>query len=138
MTQYGIRMSFCDIELEVLQKAIAHYLNLCKRELKNGKRAPFIAHSEILKWIRADLEKATKGRLEVSLRELERPTLQLALKSYVDALEQEIAAHANKSFRPDIELAKTLCEAISVELWRAVFVGELEDERRERRSARRD
>jgi hypothetical protein len=130
MSQHGIRMTFCDIELELLQKAIAHYLDVCKRELKNGSRAPFIAHSSILKSIRADLAKASKGRLELPLGELERPTLQLALKSYVEEIEQESATHVNKLFRADKELAKVLLEAISVELWRAVWTGELRDHRR--------
>jgi hypothetical protein len=66
MTQYGIRMTFRNIELEVLQKAISHYLNLCKQEIKNGKDVPFISHSTTLKRIRAELRKEAKGPLTVS------------------------------------------------------------------------
>ena len=135
MTQYGIRMSFCDIELEVLQKAIAHYLNLCKREIKNGT---FQGDSTTIKRIRAELGKATKGPLEISLGELERPTLEAALKSYVEAGEREIATDVKKPFRADIELAKAICEAIDVELRRTIFTDELRQERRKDRSPVRD
>jgi hypothetical protein len=138
MSQYGIGMTFCNIEWEVLQKAIAHYSNLCKREIKNGKHVPFRAHSITIKRIRAEVGKATKGPLKVLLLAPERHALEAALKSYVDAVEREIATGVNKPFRADIELAKVICDAIDVELWRAILTDELRQERRKGRSAMRD
>jgi hypothetical protein len=138
MTYYGIGMTFCNIELEMLQKAIAHYLNLCKQEIKNGNYVPFKGDNTTIKRIRAELGKATKGPLKISLGELERPTLEAALKSYVEAGEREIATDVKKPFRADIELAKAICEAIDVELRRAIFTDELRQERRKDRSPARD
>jgi hypothetical protein len=137
MTQHGIRMTFCDIELEVLQKAIAHYLHVRKRELKDGKQMPFI-DSGTLRRIRVDLEKAAKRRRKVSLGERERPALVAVLKCYVDAIERETTTDVNKPFRADKELAKVICEAIDVELSRAIWTGELRDEQIKRRSAKTD
>jgi hypothetical protein len=138
MTQYGIGMTFCNIELEVLQKAISHYLNLCKQEIKKGKDVPFFAHSTTLKRIRAELRKEAKGPLTVSWGELETSALEAALKSYVDVGEREIATDMNKPFLAEMELAKMICEAMRIEFWRAVFVDELRQEGRKRRPTMRD
>jgi hypothetical protein len=138
MTQYGIGLTFCDIELEVGRKAIAHYSKLCNRELKKGKYKPFRADSITIKRIRAQLGKATKGPHGVLLLELEQHTLQAALKSYADAIEREIATDVNKPFRADMDLAKVICEAIDVEYSRAVLTDVLKQKRRKHRSARRD
>ena len=84
------------------------------------------------------LGKAAKGRAGVLLGEPERPALEAALKSYVDAREREIATDAKKPFVAEIELAKVICKAIDVELWRAILTHELEQERRKRRSVMHD
>ena len=127
MAQHGVRMTFCDIEMELLQKAIVHHLSARKR--KDGKEAPF-TDGGALRRFQAKLEKAAKQRCMVSLNELERRELEAILKCYVDAIERETAADVNKLFRADKELAKVLCEVINLEYWRAVWVGELRDHRR--------
>ena len=42
MTSFGIRVKFNDSEMDVLQKALDHHLNVWRREIRKGNGAPGI------------------------------------------------------------------------------------------------
>jgi hypothetical protein len=101
MTQFGYSVSFDDSEMQTLQRALGHYLGICKREIKKGGGAPFIAHSGAIKRFRARLKKQLKQTWSFTLHETEMIATEQALQSYLDACEREVANGGTTPFIAD-------------------------------------
>ena len=64
MTQYSFLITFYECELDMLQKAFTHYLELCKQGIKkNDEYSRFVFDSVMIKRLRSELRKKTGGRL---------------------------------------------------------------------------
>jgi hypothetical protein len=89
MTLYFYDVIFADGQTETVKKALGHYLNVCRREIKNGGGAPFIAHGMAIPRLLASLRKHPHGLTQIHDGEF--LTLRAALSSYLEACEQGIA-----------------------------------------------
>ena len=71
MTQFGYRVTFDDSEIQTLQRALCHYLEVCRREIKKGGDVPFIAHRGTVKRFRAKVKQQLKLTQSFTLGEEE-------------------------------------------------------------------
>jgi hypothetical protein len=77
MTQYSFLITFYECELDMLQKAFTHYLELCKQGIKkNDEHARFIFDSVMIKRLRSELRKKTGRSPRVSVDEGEKSALE--------------------------------------------------------------
>jgi hypothetical protein len=121
MTQYGISTSFDDEEMKTLKAAVAHYLEVCQREIDKGATAPFYAHTIVLTrspMIRKMLRKRSSN---LSLGESEVSALKTALASYLEVCEREIAGGDTVPFMADRTMAMMISARLSDELTRAIM-----------------
>jgi hypothetical protein len=75
MTQYSFLITFYECELDMLQKALTHYLGLCKQGIKNGD-GRLIFDSVMIKCLRSELRKKTGRSPRVSVDEGEESALE--------------------------------------------------------------
>ena len=80
MTQFGCRVSFDDSEMQTLQRALSHYLEVCQREIKKGGDVPFTAHRGTIKRFRAKSREVLKLTQSLALDENDMDVVQHALK----------------------------------------------------------
>jgi hypothetical protein len=121
MTQFGFRISFDDSELQTLQRALSHYLEVCQREIKKGGDVPFIAHRGTIKRFRAKLREQLKLTQSFTLGEDEMDVVQHALKGYLDACEREIANSATVPFTADKVVIPKIRATLEDEFERAII-----------------
>jgi hypothetical protein len=121
MTQFGFRISFDDSELQTLQRALSHYLEVCQREIKKGGDVPFIAHRGTIKRFRAKLREQLKLTQSFTLGEDEIDVVQHALKGYLDACEREIANSATVPFTADKVVIPKIRATLEDEFERAII-----------------
>src|SRR5262249_38340315 len=57
MTSYGFAIDLSESELEILRSALAHFLSMCRKEIRKGGTVPFLAHKLIIKHLSARLAK---------------------------------------------------------------------------------
>jgi len=55
MTSYGFMIDLNKSEMGILQSALAHYLTMCKKEIRKGGTVPFLAHKLTIKDLSARL-----------------------------------------------------------------------------------
>ena len=82
MTSFGIRIKFSDSEMAVLQKALDHYLNVCRRESRKGNG---VAYSVSIKRFRMTSKADLKYGRGVSLDEDQVAAIQRVLRIYLEA-----------------------------------------------------
>jgi len=120
MTQFGCRVSFDDSEMQTLQRALSHYLEVCRREIKKGEDVPFFAHRGTIKRFRAKLREQLKLTPSFTLGEDDMDVVQHALKGYLDACEREIANGATVPFIADKVVIPKIRATLEDEFERAV------------------
>jgi hypothetical protein len=121
MTQFGCRVSFDDSEMQTLQRALCHYLEICRREIKKSRDVPFTAHRGIIKRFRAKLGEQLKLTPSFTLDEAEMDVVQRALKGYLDACEREIANGATVPFIADEVVIPKILATLEDEFYRAII-----------------
>jgi hypothetical protein len=121
MTQFGCRVSFDDSEMQTLQRALCHYLEVCRREIKKSGDVPFTAHRGTIKRFRAKLKEQLKLTPSFTLDEDEMDVVQHALKGYLDACEREIANGATVPFIADEVMIPKIRATLEDEFERAVI-----------------
>lgn len=121
MTQFGCRVSFDDSEMQTLQRALSHYLEVCRREIKKGEDVPFFAHRGTIKRFRAKLREQLKLTPSFTLGEDEMDVVQHALKGYLEACEREIANGATVPFIADKVVIPKIRATLEDEFERAVI-----------------
>jgi hypothetical protein len=121
MTQFGCRVSFDDSEMQTLQRALCHYLEVCRREIKKGADVPFTAHRGTIKRFRAKLREQLKLTQSFTLGEDEMDVVQHALKGYLDACEREIANGATAPFIADKVVISKIRATLKDEFERAII-----------------
>jgi hypothetical protein len=82
MTSFGIRVKFSDSEMEVMQKALDHYLNVWRREGRKGNGTPY---SVSIKRFRMTSKAELKYGRGVSMDEGQIPEVQRVLQIYLEA-----------------------------------------------------
>jgi hypothetical protein len=109
MTQIRLKLTFDDEEKTTLQRAIDHYLQICRQEIKKGESDPFEAHKTFLtrypgmqKGIHKRPQNLTWGEDEVS-------AVKAALTSYLVTCEREIARGTTDPFAADSDIVIRIC-----------------------------
>ena len=125
MTQFGFRIRFDDSEMQTLQRALSHYLEVCQREIKKGGDVPFTADRGTLKRFRAKSREVLKLTQSLALHENDMDMVQHALKSYLEACEREVANGATMPFIADKVVIPKIRAALEDELERAVISASL-------------
>jgi hypothetical protein len=125
MTQFGCRVSFDDSEMQTLQRALCHYLEVSQREIKKGGDVPFIAHSGTIKRFRTKLKKQLKQTRSFTLHESEIIAVEQALQSYADACEREVANGATVPFIADKVVIPKIRATLEDEFDRAIISASL-------------
>jgi hypothetical protein len=116
MTQYSFLITFYECELDMLQKAFTHYLELCKQGIKkNDEHARFIFDSVMIKRLRSELRKKTGRSPRVSVDEGEKSALEAALASYLEVCKREIANGARAPFADEKDMIELIREAMKIE-----------------------
>jgi hypothetical protein len=116
MTQYSFLITFYECELDMLQKAFIHYLELCKQGIKkNDEHARFIFDSVMIKRLRSELRKKTGRSPRVSVDEGEKSALEAALASYLEVCKREIANGARAPFADEKDMIELIREAMKIE-----------------------
>jgi hypothetical protein len=82
MTSFWIRVKFSDGEMDVLQKALDHYLNVWRREIRKGNVAPY--HISIKRFRMTSKTDLKHGR-GVSMDEDQIAAVRHALQTYAEA-----------------------------------------------------
>jgi hypothetical protein len=82
MTSFGIRVKFNDSEMDVLQKALDHHLNVWRREIRKGNGAPY---SVSIKRFRMTSKVDLKYGRGVSMDEDQIAAVQRVLRTYLEA-----------------------------------------------------
>jgi hypothetical protein len=82
MTSFGIRVKFSDSEMDLLQKALDHYLNVWRREFRKGNGA---AYSVSIKRFRMTSKAELKYGRGVSMDEGQIAAVQRVLQTYLEA-----------------------------------------------------
>jgi len=121
MTQFGCRVSFDDSEMQTLQRALSHYLEVCQREIKKGGDVPFTAHRGTIKRFRAKSREVLKLTQSLALDENDMDVVQHALKGYLEACEREIANGATMPFIADKVVIPKIRAALEDEFERAII-----------------
>ena len=121
MTQFGCRVSFDDSEMQTLQRALCHYLEVCRREIKKSRDVPFTAHRGTIKRFRAKLGEQLKLTQSFTLDEDEMDVVQHALKGYLGACEREIANGATVPFIADEVVIPKIRATLEDEFERAII-----------------
>lgn len=115
MTSFGIRVKFSNNEMDVLQKALDHHLNVWRRERRKGNgRAYFIS----IKRFRMTSKAGLKYGRGVSLDEDQIAAIQRVLRTYLEA--------RHNSGRPGVpvrekRIIKKMSSILERELRRAVI-----------------
>jgi hypothetical protein len=125
MTQFGCRVTLDDSEMETLQRALCHYLEVCRREIKKGGDVPFTAHRGTVKRFRAKLKEQLKLTPSFTLDEAEMDVMQHALKGYLDACERESANGATVPFIADKAVIPKIHATLEDEFYRAIISASL-------------
>jgi hypothetical protein len=82
MTSFGIRVKFNDSEMDVLQKALDHHLNVWRREIRKGNGAPYYVS---IKRLRMTSKAELKYGRGVSMDEDQIAAIQGVLGTYLQA-----------------------------------------------------
>jgi len=82
MTSFGIRVKFSDREMDVLQKALDHYLNVWRREFREGVGP---SYSVSIKRLRMTSKTDLKHGRGVSMDESQVAAVQHVLRAYLEA-----------------------------------------------------
>jgi hypothetical protein len=127
MTRYGVRISFDDEEMKTLKAAVAHYLEVCRREIEKGATVPFYAHTIALTRFPTIRKMLRKQSPNLALYGTEISVLKAALASYLGLCEREIASGAAIPFIADRATATKISARLSEELTRAIM--DVEEER---------
>jgi hypothetical protein len=132
---FGIQIRFDDDEMEVLRRVIAHYLRVCRREIKQGGSVPFIAHSGVLKYFRRNVNKYIQILGKAVVMDSDMGAFRAAFSSYLNTCEPKSAKGGLEPSIADKVIARKTWERMSREMQRVMF-----DEPREwwRRGATHD
>jgi hypothetical protein len=112
-------LTFNDGQMEAVKSALTHYLDVCRREIKNGANAPFIYHRETIPSLRARLTKQANAPTHIDDGEM--TTLQDALSSYLEAREKRIAKGAAAPFVADRSMIRDIFECLDDAFERALI-----------------
>jgi hypothetical protein len=82
MTSFGIRVRFSDSEMDVLQKALDHYLSVWRREFRKGVGP---SYSVSIKRLRMTSKTDVKYRRRVSMDESQVAAVKAVLRAYLEA-----------------------------------------------------
>jgi hypothetical protein len=139
MTQYSFLITFYECELEMLQKAFTHYLELCKQGIKkNDEYAHFVFDSVMIKRLRSELRKKTGRSPRVSVDEGEESALEAALASYLEVCEREIANGARAPFADEKDMIELIREAMKIESRRGAIDFDLWQKRMDSKLKRKE
>ena len=125
MTQFGFRVTLDDSEMQTLQRALYHYWNVSRGEIKKGGDVPFIAHSVTIKRFHAKLKKQLKQTRSFTLDDSEMGAVQQALRSYLEVCEREIANGVTTPFIADRGVIGKICAMLNDEIERTVMSASL-------------
>ena len=119
--QFFFLINLDDTEIEVLRRAIEHYLRVCRREIKQGGSVPFIAHSGVLKYFRRNIKKQLDVRGKVAIGDSEMLSCEAAFANYLDMCAQKIGTGAVEPFITDKVIIKQIWERMSREMYQVMF-----------------
>jgi hypothetical protein len=132
MTSYGISITLDDVEIQTLQKALAHYLDASSREANESgdedEEAAVSPFALEIRYIRLKLRKGQKAAngLAFGFGEVDREVIKKSLASYLELCEREIANGVIEPFTSDRALVKKISARLLDEFWRAVLEAEAE------------
>jgi hypothetical protein len=115
MTSFGIRVKFSDSEMDVLQKALDHYLHVWRRESRKGNGA---AYSVSIKRFRMTSKADLKHGRGVSMDQDQIAAVQRVLRTYLEARQTPGGAGVTVRER---RMIKNICAILDRELSRAVI-----------------
>jgi hypothetical protein len=84
VTSFGIRVKFNDNEMDVLQKALDHHLNIWRRQIRKGNVAPY---SVSIKRLRMTSRGDLKYGRPISMDEGQIAAIKRVLQTYLEACE---------------------------------------------------
>jgi hypothetical protein len=120
MTEFFTAVSFDDRETEALERAFRHYLEVCRREIKNG--APYESDRLVVTRLRATLRKKLKKGHRLIIGDSEICPVQRALQSYLESCGQ---AGANDATISDKAIIPKVRATIERDFKRAVINGSM-------------
>jgi hypothetical protein len=115
MTSFGIRVKFSDSEMDVLQKALDHYLSVWRREFRKGVGP---SYSVSIKRLRMTSKTDLKHGRGVSMDEDQIAAVQRVLRTYLEARQTPGGAGVTARER---RMIKNICAILDRELSRAVI-----------------
>jgi hypothetical protein len=115
MTSFGIRVKFSDSEMDLLQKALDHYLNVWRREFRKGNGA---AYSVSIKRFRMTSKAELKYGRGVSMDEGQIAAVQRVLQTYLEARQDPGWPGVTVRER---RLVKKICAILDRELNRVII-----------------
>jgi hypothetical protein len=115
MTSFGIRVKFSDSEMDVLQKALDHYLNVWQRELRKGVGR---SYSVDIKRLRMTSKTDLKHGRGVSMDESQIAAVKAVLRAYLEARQDPGGAGVTVRER---RMIRNICTILERELRRAVI-----------------
>jgi hypothetical protein len=118
---FGIQIDFDEDEKEVLRRVIAHYLRVCRREIKQGGSVPFIAHSGTLKYFRRNMNNYIQILGKAMVMDSDLGAFRAAFSSYLNTCERKSAKGGPEPSIADKVAARKTWERISSEMYRVMF-----------------
>jgi hypothetical protein len=115
---YGFRVPLDEGEMEALQRAFSHYLDVRRRRVRKDGSGPAPGGSRVIKRILTQLMRSCYRLNVLSLGEIELPMLQVGLANYQDLCEREIASGATIPFVADLVIVKRIRTALEEEVIR--------------------
>ena len=115
MTSFGIRVKFSDSEMEVMQKALDHYLDVWRREGRKGNGAPY---SVSIKRFRMTSKTDLKHGRAISMDEEQIPAIKRVLQTYLEARQDPGWPGVTVRER---RLVKKICAILDRELNRVII-----------------
>ena len=106
MTLLSYEVTFDSGQMETVKKALDHYLDVCRREIRSGGSVPFISDRLTIKRLLARLRKHAHVPTHIDDGELF--ALQDALSNYSEACEQGIASGEAVPFTADRSTIKII------------------------------
>jgi len=85
MTQFWANVSLDDSEIEVLERALQHYLEVCRQETKKGGGLPFETHRRTIRRLRALNRTNLKKHGMLCIDYFEMGAVGPALRSYLQS-----------------------------------------------------
>src|SRR5262249_43300142 len=95
MTQFLANVKLDDSEIEVLERALQHYVEVCRQEIKKGGGLPFETHRRTIQRLRALNRTHLKKRGMLCIDYFKMGAVGPALQSYLQSCEQTRGKHKN-------------------------------------------